>query len=111
MKEIDYTYEDTWTRRDSNMIHNTYQEYLASDWWKAVKQKAQKRKCYQFCLFCKSTKNLHLHHTSYKWIYTKDELRTIICLCKNCHNEVHDYAKTNLVSVRIATNLIRRRCK
>lgn len=111
MKEIDYTYADTWIRRDSNMINNTYKEYLESDWWKKIKEKAQKRKCYQYCSFCKSKNNLHLHHTSYKWIHTKYELRTIISLCNDCHQEVHDYAKNNLISVRIATNLIRRRHK
>jgi hypothetical protein len=111
MKDIDYTYNDTWNRRDSNMIYESYTDYLNSDWWKSVKEKASKRKCYQSCLFCKSKENLHLHHTSYKWIHTKHELRTIICLCKNCHQEVHDYAKLNLVSVRIATNIMRRKPK
>ena len=111
MKDIDYTYNDTWERRGKNMIHKSYEDYLNSDWWKNIKQKALKRKCYQYCLFCKSNKNLNLHHTSYKWINTKDELRTIICLCNKCHKEVHNYAKSNLVSVRIATNSIRNRYK
>lgn len=111
MNDLDYTYDDTWNRRNKNMQHDSYSEYLKSDWWKFIKEKASKRKCYSKCQFCKSKNNIHLHHTSYKWIYTKDELRAIISLCSNCHSEVHKYAHDNLVSVRIATNILRNKYK
>jgi len=109
MKNLDTTYEDTWIRRESNLEKISYKDYLNSDWWKEVKKKAKaKPETYGKCQFCDNKENIELHHTSYKWIFTKDELRTIIPLCREHHQMVHDYAKVNNVSVRIATNEIRK---
>jgi hypothetical protein len=111
MKDLDYTYYDTWFRRECNMLYNTYEEYLNSEWWASIKLKALKRNAYKRCQFCDSTDNIHLHHTSYKWINTPKELCVIVPLCKQHHQEVHEYAKLNKVSVRIATNTLRRKYK
>jgi len=110
MKETDYTYADTWIRRESNMIHNTYQEYLASDWWKKIKAKAQRRsRIYSRCNFCCSKENIDLHHTTYKHINTKHELCVIVALCRSCHKEVHETAKKLNISVQIATKVVRKK--
>ena len=57
MKDLDYTYYDTWFRRECNMMYDTYQEYLNSEWWEAVKLKALKRSAYKRCQFCDTTNN------------------------------------------------------
>jgi len=105
---IDRTIQDTYTTRYENLNGLDYQDYLKSDHWQMVKKKAKRRKAYQKCQFCDS-KNIDLHHTSYKWILTKDELRSIIPLCRTHHQEVHDLSNKNKCSVRIATNELRRK--
>lgn len=108
--DLDAVYADTWIRRDANLGEQSYAAYLASDHWQQVKAKAKARPNYQKCEFCDS-RDIELHHTSYKWILTKHELRTIISLCRAHHEEVHTTARANRVSVRVATNLLRNRYK
>lgn len=104
---LDATYSDTWKTR-SNNLSMPYSEFLKSDHWLATKKKAASRKDrYGSCEVCGTTKNLELHHTSYKWIGTKHELCNVISLCRTHHQEVHDYAKSNDVSVRLATTAVK----
>lgn len=107
---LDERYLDTWVRRDSALAKHgfTYREFLTSEHWMNVKMKASQRPNYQKCMFCNCTK-IELHHTSYKWVFTKDELRNIIALCREHHEEIHNYAKHNDMSVRIATTILRSR--
>lgn len=108
--DLDEIYADTWDRREHNLAGMTYGEYLESDHWQRVKEKATSRSNYQKCEFCNSTQ-VELHHTSYKWILTDNELRVILSLCREHHQEIHDLARTKNVSVRAATNLLRRKYK
>lgn len=110
MKVLDYSYQDTWERRNEKLQGTTYEAYLKSAHWASVKTKARSRPNYQRCEFCKST-NIELHHTSYKWIFTKHELRCIIALCRSHHEEVHLLAKRKECSVRLATNELRKKYK
>lgn len=107
MKYLDYTIGDTWNTRIKSLGNSTYQDYLKSDHWKSVKKKASSRPNYQKCEFCQST-DVELHHTSYKCILTKFELRCIISLCRKHHQEIHNYSVENKCSVRIATNNLRK---
>ena len=107
MNDLDEIYADTWARRDMNLGTQRYSDYLASAHWKNVKAKARARPNYQKCEFCDSVE-VELHHTSYKWIMTQHELRTIISLCRDHHQEVHDVARSHGMSVRVATNVLRR---
>jgi hypothetical protein len=108
MQNRDYKYIDTWIRRENKLQGIKYEDYLRSAWWQSIRDKAKARpKTYSRCQFCKTDKNIHLHHTSYKWIFTARELSVIIPLCASHHYEVHEYAKKNQVSVRIATNILR----
>lgn len=109
-RDLDEIYADTWVRREQKLRGMTYSEYLASDHWQLVKEKAASRPNYKKCEFCSSTE-VELHHTSYKWIFTHDELRTIISLCRDHHAEVHDLARSSGQSVRKATNELRRSYK
>ena len=100
---LDLTHDDTWRTRSKN-LKTTYEEFLQSDHWKQVKKKAlSRKKTYGKCQICGTDKNIDLHHTSYKWIGTKHELRNVIPLCRRHHNEVHEYAKRTGYSVRIST--------
>ncbi|WP_267112821.1 hypothetical protein [Xanthomonas sacchari] len=108
LKDLDEIYADTWIRRDMNLGDQKYCDYLSSEHWKKVKAKAKSRPNYQKCEFCNSLE-VELHHTSYKWILTKNELRAIISLCRDHHQEVHDLARSRGISVRIATNSLRRK--
>ena len=104
-RKLDKTYSDTWKNRSLFLSGFSYEEYLKSDHWLSVRKKAHGRKAYQKCKFCSCTK-IDLHHTTYKWIFTKFELRAIIPLCREHHEEVHEYAKKHKYSVRVATNKI-----
>lgn len=102
-RSLDLTHNDTWRTRGKN-LKTSYEEFLQSDHWKEVKKKAlSRKKTYGKCQICGTDKNIDLHHTSYKWIGTKHELRNIIPLCRRHHNEVHEYAKKTGYSVRIST--------
>jgi hypothetical protein len=108
--DLDEIYADTWDRRAEKLGDRTYQEFLASDHWAHYRKLASGRLNYQKCEFCSCTE-VELHHTSYKWIWSKDELRGVISLCRRHHQEVHDLAKTQGISVRLATNKLRRHYK
>jgi hypothetical protein len=110
-RKLDKTYFDTWKTR-SEFLDIPYSEFITSDYWRNVKKKALSRgDVYRKCRFCGSSRNIDLHHTSYKWIGTKDELRNVIPLCREHHEEVHTFAKENKVSVRVATNILRKTYK
>lgn len=106
MKDLDEIYADTWGRRDVMLGGVMYRDYLQSEHWASVKKKARSRPNYKKCECCDS-QDIELHHTSYKWINSPNELRTIVALCRTHHQEVHDVAKATGVSVRLATNQIR----
>jgi hypothetical protein len=59
-------------------------EYLASDWWEKVKQKAWQRgsKC---CEICGKRYHLRPHHLSYDRIYTDDEYLDVYYVCTTHH--------------------------
>ena len=74
----------------------SYEESLTSDKWKNKRLQILNRDNYQ-CQYCKSTKNLQVHHKYYSkypngkmvepWNYPDDAL---ITLCQNCHTRVHN---------------------
>jgi hypothetical protein len=103
---LDITYKDTWETR--GLTPEEYKVYLKSDEWKMIKSNAKKRKHYQKCWICKRKDNLEIHHRSYKWIGTKDCMRGLVAMCRDCHQDVHDYARIYHVSVRIATNRLKK---
>lgn len=101
----EYEYVDTWENRNARLeeLGMTYQEYLASDEWKKIRHKASKRARYKKCAKCGSKKKIHLHHKNYKWLGTKNAMVNIIPLCADCHDEVHQIAKSENLSVSKAT--------
>lgn len=67
---------------------DSYTEYLASDWFIFVREKAWNRsnKC---CAVCKKQWDLQPHHLSYTIIGMGVEWRYIRFLCSNHHHECH----------------------
>lgn len=107
LPELDEIYSDTWDRRDLMLNGISYGDYLKSSHWKSIKAKAHKRPNYKKCEFC-DCQDVELHHTSYKLLFNRRELINIIALCREHHQEVHDLAKSEGISVRVATNKLRR---
>lgn len=69
----------------------SYQEFLNSEYWSIVRSRVLKRdKC---CVICKSNKNLHIHHDTYKNHFKEHKhLSDLMVLCAKCHKE-HHYAQ------------------
>ena len=109
-EDLDEIYADTWGRRTERLDGRTYQEFLDSEHWAHFKKVASERPNYQKCEFCDCTE-VELHHTSFKWIWTSNELRCVISLCRQHHQEVHDLARARGISVRRATNELRKQYK
>lgn len=106
IKAKDNTYADTWKTR-SMFLKGDYREFLNSEHWRKVKEKTKKKMHYYGqCKICGSTKNIELHHQSYNFVNTDQELLNIIPLCRIHHQEVHDYAKQNNISLKRATQLL-----
>lgn len=105
---LDISYSDTWRTRDSRLakIGITYQEFLLTEHWKQVKQKAMTRDCYTKCKVCGTRDKVELHHTSYKWLNTKDELRNVLSVCRKHHQEIHDLSRKENMSVRLSSRFI-----
>ena len=87
----------------------TYQDFLSSDYWKAIKEKVKGPKHsdnYNSCQMCKREDDIHLHHETYRWMLTRYELRDIISLCSRCHKAVHDTAYEEAITFKQAKDLV-----
>ncbi len=63
-------------------------QYLKSDWWLYMKEKAL-TKYGRVCVECGKEDNLHVHHNSYEHILNEAELDDLVVLCKGCHYKRH----------------------
>lgn len=67
----------------------TYQEYLKTDYWKAVSDAVKKRADYR-CQLCNSQHDLCAHHRTYEHRGRElDFLSDLTCLCRRCHEIFH----------------------
>ena len=64
-----------------------YSEYLLSDEWKKLREKAYKRSN-NLCELCGAPKKA-VHHIEYPKHYTDDKLSNLIVVCTNCHDKLH----------------------
>jgi len=67
-----------------------YYEYLASPDWQVKKSIALKLANYR-CTECNTTKRIEVHHRKYSDWENADSKKDLIVLCRNCHQDVHDY--------------------
>lgn len=83
------TKEEAWIRRNV-MTKEKYAAHLQDRRWYEKRHKILGLRG-TYCLKCGNTNNLHIHHLTYVGKYpwdTPDE--DLICLCNNCHTEIHD---------------------
>ena len=66
--------------------YNKYQ-YLQSPEW-ATKRKQALTQAHHHCCMCNSSRNLHVHHISYKNLY-KEPLSDLAVVCASCHTLIH----------------------
>lgn len=66
---------------------DVYQEYRMSDRWYKKRRKAIYRSNFK-CARCGSAINLNVHHITYERIFFEDD-RDLVCLCENCHKQIH----------------------
>ena len=66
--------------------------YYRSDRWK-VRAEETKRlagyQCQYFGLSCQGTINLECHHVTYRNEFRETPGFDIICVCRNCHQQIH----------------------
>jgi 5-methylcytosine-specific restriction endonuclease McrA len=72
------------------MIHPHYQEHLASPDWLAIRADVMQRANYR-CQRCGSPWGLQVHHRTYARL-GHEQLNDLICLCRDCHRQLHGYA-------------------
>lgn len=65
-----------------------YSEYLKTDHWQGLRIRMLKRAGFK-CQVCNGGGQLHVHHRTYKNRGNED-LKDLIVLCANCHQEFHD---------------------
>lgn len=80
----DKTYADTWAKREDKLDGQSYEDYLKSDEWQSIKAIALTRPFYQRCNICGATGRLDIHHTTYKYIHSKQPMRELVALCRDC---------------------------
>jgi len=76
----------------------SYQDYLKSNHWKAVKNIMGSK-----CKICGSKKSLNIHHKTYKHkngelVFYNETPSDLICLCQDCHHLWHKYFKKTYLS-------------
>lgn len=85
--------------RLASMGYEKYNDYLASDPWKAFKQKYKKSpETPKECQVC-GYKQIQLHHITYERL-GYEELTDVVPLCQKHHYAVHIWLKENRKSVR-----------
>lgn len=65
-----------------------YQAYLKSPHWQAIRRKVFKEYGHR-CDHCGSSKNLHIHHITYKNL-GEEEISDLVPLCEDCHKRLHN---------------------
>lgn len=73
----------------SIILHMPYTDFLGTPYWKSIARYVKERDGNR-CVRCGSDRRLHVHHLNYQ--SHGDELHhldDLICVCKNCHNEIH----------------------
>lgn len=71
---------------------DTYQDYLASPEWQALRDAALKRDGAR-CQVCGSSNEPHVHHWAYPDNLGGDSLENVVTLCAICHAGVHAHKK------------------
>lgn len=74
-----------------------YKDFLLTTYWRGVSL-AVRRLSGNVCSSCGSTDRLDVHHLTYK--HHGDEvhhLADLSCVCRSCHNSIHDLVKSSKI--------------
>ena len=82
-----------------------YKEYLKTDHWKEVRNKALYRAKYK-CQLCSSKENLNVHHNTYE-NRGQEKDQDLVVLCQKCHGKFHDKFVEDKNHIEEDENLIR----
>lgn len=74
-------------KRSAKTKRANYKKYMSSAAWRKTRQEALKRAGYK-CEVCGATKNLHVHHLTYK-NFTHEQPEDLKVLCQYHHRAVH----------------------
>ena len=112
-----FTYQDhmhqgacmpsAFTLRLHTLGFSSYQGYLASPHWQAIKSAYRKnRKLPQYCIGCRN-EHFELHHRSYARL-GHETIGDLIALCRECHSKVHEYMTSHHIPL-VCTHVALRR--
>lgn len=77
--------------KDTNEVFSKYKDYLKSKHWKNKRKVVLELKN-NTCEYCKTNKNLQVHHTTYKNI-GDEKISDLMVLCEECHQATHRLIK------------------
>jgi hypothetical protein len=83
--------------------HKNYTEYLKSEEWIKVKAIFLSDRKTPKCAYCKTTKNLQVHHLSYNRLGTAGEIKDLMVFCRKHHHQIHQIEEAEKISIRQAT--------
>lgn len=80
----------TGTGRGKNPLFgwSTYQDFLASDEWAAIREVIVTRADAR-CEVCGAEEPLHVHHIVYSKQWGEEDHEELAALCERCHTQVH----------------------
>jgi len=84
-----------------------YYQYIKSTEWKD-KKKSLSGIGGRRCWIC-NKKKVEAHHATYKRLGNENIHTDLYFLCRQHHQEVHDFSKTNKLSIYIATKKIKQK--
>lgn len=80
-------------------------DFFASNLWRTYP--AGKRAGKFVCYACGSDERLDIHHRSYARLGNERISNDLICVCRSCHNRIHQLERQEGVQLRQATKLVR----
>lgn len=81
--------KDIFQKELDGLKNKSYFDFLKSEYWNGIRKKILKRDNYK-CTICYSTKDLQVHHTTYKNHFSEHKhLNDLITCCDKCHTNIH----------------------
>ncbi|WP_160715799.1 HNH endonuclease [Chitinophaga solisilvae] len=86
--------------------HGSYGALLFHPDWKAKRKKILERDMHR-CVYCRSDKDLQVHHRQYHFIASEQRFRVpwdypghlLITLCESCHSKGHNKYKVPTITI------------
>lgn len=75
------------------IIEMEYGEFLRTPYWKIVSYEVKKKHKFR-CVMCDSNQHLQVHHKNYSlhgYEHTYEGIRSLTCVCDNCHAKHHGH--------------------